>query len=225
MIKQIRTLTMSKSIVLLSGGLDSTTLLWTLRPNVKALLVDYGQRHKRELYRAVDICKFAKIEYEVANLSGINHLLQKGSQSGPELPPKGHYTELSMKTTIVPNRNSIMLSVAVGWAASTDCNEVFFAAHGGDHTIYPDCRSEFVDAFDKAIRLANDWEPVSVKAPFVHLSKAAIVKLGSSIGVPYSLTYSCYVGREHHCGMCGTCVERREAFQLAGVEDPTTYVV
>jgi len=212
-----------KSIVLLSGGMDSTTLLWSLRPDVKALLVDYGQRHRRELYRAENICKTFDIEYETARLEGINHLLQKGSQSGSETPPEGHYTEMTMKTTIVPNRNSIMLSVAVGWAVATGCKEVFFAAHGGDHTIYPDCRREFVDAFDKAMVLANAWEPVTVKAPFVHMSKADIAKLGDHLGVPFQLTYSCYVGANAHCGKCGTCVERREAFQLAGVKDPTEY--
>jgi 7-cyano-7-deazaguanine synthase len=212
-----------KSIVLFSGGMDSTTLLWSQLPNVKALLVDYGQRHKRELYRAENICKTYEIEYQIAKLEGINHLLQKGSQSGPETPPEGHYTEMSMKTTIVPNRNSIMLSVAVGWAVSTNCDRVSFAAHGGDHTIYPDCREEFVDVFAKAMFLGNAWEPVSVEAPFVKMSKAEICALGAKLGVPFQLTYSCYVGANKHCGKCGTCTERREAFQLAGVKDPTEY--
>lgn len=215
---------MPKSIVLFSGGLDSTTLLWSLRPAVKALLVDYGQRHRRELYRAENICKTYEIEYSTAKLEGINHLLRKGSQSGPEDPPEGHYSELSMKTTIVPNRNSIMLAVACGWAISTGCTDVYFAAHGGDHTIYPDCRKEFVDSFNQTMKLANAWEEINVKAPFLEMTKAEIVTFGTLQNVPYQLTYSCYVGGNAHCGRCGTCVERKEAFELAGVKDPTEYV-
>ena len=212
-----------KKIVLYSGGLDSTVLIWSLRPDVKALLVDYDQRHKKELVRAAELCQSNNIEFNIADLTGIRHLLNKGSQSGPEQPPEGHYTEMSMKTTIVPNRNSIMLSVAIGWAISTDCHEVWFAAHAGDHTIYPDCRPEFINAFNEAMLLANAWNPVVVVAPFKNMSKAQIVKLGAELHVPFAATWSCYVGKAKHCGKCGTCVERKEAFQLAGVEDPTEY--
>jgi 7-cyano-7-deazaguanine synthase len=211
------------AVALMSGGLDSTTLVWTLRPNVKALLVDYDQRHIRELNHAMHICGTYGIEFEVADLRAINKLIRKGSQSGDELPPEGHYTEMSMKTTIVPNRNSIMLAVAVGWALTLNVHNVYFAAHAGDHTIYPDCRPEFIDAFSHAEILANAWNPVIIHAPFSRMTKADIVKKGSELGVPFDLTWSCYVGDNKHCGKCGTCVERREAFQLAGVEDPTEY--
>ncbi len=212
-----------KSIVLLSGGLDSTTLLYSLLPNVKAIMFNYGQRHKKELEYGIGLSLELDIECEVADLRGINHLIRKGSQSGDETPPPGHYAEETMKTTIVPNRNSIMLSIAVGWAVATDCREVFFAAHAGDHTIYPDCREEFIRAFDKTMQIANAWSPVAVRAPFVKMTKAEIVKYGDRIKVPFEKTWSCYVGGTVHCGKCGTCTERREAFILAGVKDPTQY--
>jgi 7-cyano-7-deazaguanine synthase len=212
-----------KKIVLLSGGLDSTTLMWSLLPDVKALLFDYGQRHRKELIGAKMLCEDFGIECKVADLRGITHLISKGSQSGDAPVPEGHYAEESMKTTIVPNRNSIMLSVACGWALASGSEEVYFAAHGGDHAIYPDCRAVFVDAFDHAMRLANEWDRISVHAPFVKMSKADIVTLAQTIGVPLDRTWSCYKGESLHCGVCGTCVERKEAFQLAGVEDPTIY--
>jgi 7-cyano-7-deazaguanine synthase len=212
-----------KSIVLYSGGLDSTVLLWSLLPNVKALLINYGQRHGKELEQAIKICSVNEIEWELADLYAINKLIRKGSQSGDELPPEGHYTDLSMKTTIVPNRNSIMLSIAVGWAVATNCERVFFAAHSGDHAIYPDCRKEFVESFYATMVLANAWSPVVVRAPFVEMSKAEIVTLGQKLNVPFERTWSCYVGGAKHCGKCGTCVERKEAFQLANVIDPTEY--
>jgi 7-cyano-7-deazaguanine synthase len=213
----------SKSIVLFSGGMDSTTLLWTLRPSVKALLVDYGQRHAKELSYAKRLCLDYGIEFQIADLTGINHLIRKGSQSGDEIPPEGHYSEMSMKTTIVPNRNMIMLSVACGWAIATDCVDVYFAAHAGDHTIYPDCRSPFVDAFRYAVQLANGWNNINIHAPFINMSKSDIVKVASELGAPLNATWSCYVGVNKHCGKCGTCVERKEAFQLAGVEHYTSY--
>jgi len=210
-------------IALISGGMDSAVLLWSMRPNVKALMFNYGQRHVKELEFAIKLACMADVEFEVADLIGIQHLIRAGSQSGSELPPEGHYTEMSMKTTIVPNRNSIMLSIACGWAAATGCDEVFFAAHAGDHTIYPDCRADFIDAFSSVMQLANAWSPVTVWAPFVGKTKAQIAALGAGLGVPFDLTWSCYVGGQVHCGKCGTCVERREAFNLAGLEDPTTY--
>jgi 7-cyano-7-deazaguanine synthase len=210
-------------VCLYSGGLDSTTLLWSLRPNVKALLINYGQRHAVELVHAAKLCNTFGIDYETADLSGINRLIHKGSQSGDELPPDGHYAEETMKTTIVPNRNSIMLSVAVGWAVATGCKEVYFAAHAGDHTIYPDCRRQFIDKFAEAMIEANLWNPVLVRAPFVLMNKSDIVKLANNLGVPFQMTWSCYKGDKIHCGKCGTCTERREAFQLADINDTTEY--
>jgi 7-cyano-7-deazaguanine synthase len=211
------------AIALMSGGLDSTVLVYKLKPDVKVLMVDYGQRHRKELECACNICDELDIEYKTANLQGLNHFIHSGSQSGDEQPPEGHYTELSMRTTIVPNRNSIMLAIAVGWAVKERYHDVYFAAHAGDHAIYPDCRAEFINAFSHAMELANAWSPVVVHAPFVHMTKADIVRMGSKLGVPFEMTWSCYVGGNLHCGKCGTCVERKEAFLLAGVKDPTKY--
>lgn len=214
----------NKPIVLFSGGLDSTVLLWSLRPNVKALLFDYGQRHRKELYQAAAICEQYKIEFEVAQLYEIQNLLKGSSQTDPTIPvPEGHYTEESMKATIVPNRNAIMLSIAYGWAVATKSPEVLYAAHAGDHTIYPDCRPEFFNAFQQAMYIGNAWYTPSLCAPFVNRTKAEIVKLGADLHAPLDQTWSCYKGGILHCGSCGTCVERKEAFQLAGVVDPTEY--
>jgi 7-cyano-7-deazaguanine synthase len=206
--------------------MDSAVLLYWLRDrglDPKALLFNYGQRHSKELESAKAVCYYDAFEHAIANISEINPLIHKGSQSGDEAPPDGHYTELTMKTTIVPNRNAIMLAIAVGHAVKINVDSVYFAAHGGDHTIYPDCRAQFVTAFSRAMELGNEWNPVRVIAPFTEMTKAELVKLGTELHVPFHLTWSCYKGQEYHCGTCGTCVERKEAFVIAGVEDPTEY--
>ncbi len=136
--------------------------------------------------------------------------------------PLGHYEAENMKATIVPNRNMVFLAVATAWAISQKAQYIAYAAHSGDHAIYPDCRPEFADAMAQAIKLA-DWHPVELLRPFVSKTKAEIVKLGQELGVPYQWTWSCYQGGSVHCGACGTCIERREAFALAGVPDPTEY--
>ena len=199
--------------------------MWSLREAgyVKALLFDYGQRHRIELQHAQKICQFFHVDYAVADLTAVNHLIRKGSQAGDDLPPDGHYSDETMKTTIVPNRNSIMLSIAVGHAVTLGIHDVYFAAHSGDHAIYPDCRDKFVEKFADAMYLANEWDPVFVWAPFVHMLKEDIVKFGNNLGVPFQMTWSCYKGGQKHCGKCGTCTERREAFQLANIDDPTEY--
>jgi 7-cyano-7-deazaguanine synthase len=219
---------MPTDVVLLSGGMDSAVLLWHVKSmdyEPFALSFDYGQRHKVELVRAKQLSSEAGVPWMVADISAIQPLIAKGSQTGLEQPPDGHYTEMSMKTTIVPNRNAIMLSIAVGFAVSHGMKRIWYAAHGGDHTIYPDCRPEFVKYFAEAMRLGNAWEDdIQVLAPFLEYSKSALVRIGVEYGVPFESTWSCYKGSGHsHCGTCGTCVERREAFQLAGVSDPTQY--
>jgi 7-cyano-7-deazaguanine synthase len=217
---------MRKYVVVHSGGLDSTVLLYHLRDlghHVRALSVNYGQRHAHELQQAVKICKTLDIEHQFADLTGITHLLGGSSQTDPSIPvPHGHYAAENMKVTVVPNRNMIMLSVAIGWAISTKSDAVAYAAHAGDHTIYPDCRPEFGAAMNVAAYLA-DWHQVEVVRPFVNFTKAEIVAFGAKLNVPFQDTYSCYEGRPVHCGKCGTCVERIEAFHLANVPDPTEY--
>ena len=139
--------------------------------------------------------------------------------------PEGHYAEESMKQTVVPNRNMVLLSLATAWAVATKSEAVAYAAHMGDHAIYPDCRPEFAEAMSDAMRLC-DWHSIKMLRPFLYpvpMDKTAIVKLGTGLKVPFELTWSCYVGGDKHCGRCGTCRERVESFQLAGVADPTEY--
>ena len=215
-----------KSLVVHSGGMDSTVLLYQLLQagdEVKALSINYGQRHSRELEAARALCAELGVEHRVADLSGLSDLLAGSALTSSDIEvPEGHYAEDNMKATVVPNRNMILLSVAAGWAISSKYDRIAYAAHSGDHAIYPDCRNEFAEALDGAIRLA-DWHEVSLYRPFVDMTKADIVSLGAKLGVPFEKTWSCYKGQDLHCGRCGTCVERREAFYLAGVEDPTTY--
>lgn len=217
---------MSNYIVIHSGGLDSTVLLYRLKAmghEVKALSVNYGQRHVLELRAASKICECLGIEHKFADLRGIQHLLSGSSQTSNDIEvPQGHYAAENMKLTVVPNRNMIMLSIAIGWAVSTKADIVAYAAHAGDHTIYPDCRPEFAQAMAHAAALC-DWHEVELERPFICNTKAEIVTYGAALGVPFELTYSCYRGHPVHCGKCGTCVERIEAFQLAGVPDPTQY--
>ncbi len=215
-----------KSVLIYSGGLDSTVLLYHLRAvgqQVHALSIDYGQRHRCELERAAAICNAIDVPHQTADLSAIQPLLAGSSLTSPEIEvAEGHYTEENMKSTVVPNRNMIFLAVATGHALSIKADQVAYAAHSGDHAIYPDCRNEFADAMAEAIRLC-DWDQVELNRPFVDWTKADIVRRGAELGVPFEQTWSCYKGGEIHCGRCGTCIERREAFHLAAVEDPTPY--
>jgi 7-cyano-7-deazaguanine synthase len=215
-----------KTVVTYSGGLDSTVLLYHLLDlghEVAALSVDYGQRHSCELDRAGKLCGQLGVAHQTADLSSARHLFSGSSLTSPEIEvAEGHYTEENMKTTVVPNRNMILLALTTGYAISIGAGEVAYAAHSGDHAIYPDCRNEFADAMAAAISLC-DWSEVALVRPFVHWTKADIVRRGHELAVPFEQTWSCYKGGERHCGRCGTCIERREAFDLAGVEDPTDY--
>jgi 7-cyano-7-deazaguanine synthase len=215
-----------KTIAVFSGGLDSTVLLHHLMDigdQVSAISIDYGQRHRRELKHARDIAIRLGIEWELADLSSIAPLLAGSSQTSAAIPvPHGHYADATMKQTVVPNRNMLMLAVAGGWAISRRADRVAYGAHTGDHTIYPDCRPEFVAAMRGAFSLA-DWHVVDLYCPFLAMTKAQIVAMGASLKTDFASTWSCYEGQEQHCGKCGTCVERREAFELAGVPDPTHY--
>jgi 7-cyano-7-deazaguanine synthase len=241
----------SKAVVLLSGGLDSTTLLAHLRYldyEVLPFSVYYGQRHKHELHAVEQVCEHYGLQaYGVDMASHIAYgdrgptgfikhanLFKGSSQTDPSVPvPHGHYTDESMKVTVVPNRNMILLSLATAYAISNNADFVAYAAHAGDHAIYPDCRPEFAIIMNEAIRIASD-EKVSLLRPFVELTKADIVKRGASLKAPLGMTWSCYDPQKNpkreapnfaHCGKCGTCVERIEAFQLAGFPDPTIYKI
>ena len=215
-----------KTLVILSGGMDSTVLLHHYLSEgheVRSLSIDYRQRHGRELLYAHNTALAAGVPHVVADLSRLANLLPGSSLTDPAVEvSEGHYAEESMKKTVVPNRNMILLSVAIGHAIAHDIHRVAYGAHAGDHTIYPDCRREFVEAMNAAAALC-DWAQVEIVTPFVHMSKADICLHGARLGVDFSDTYSCYKGEMLHCGVCGTCVERREAFLKAGVVDPTEY--
>jgi 7-cyano-7-deazaguanine synthase len=215
-------------VVLMSGGLDSSVLASVLEASgyeVNGLSIDYGQRHRRELECAVAYCRAGAIPHKVVTLEGFASLIPTSSQTNREVAvPHGHYAHDSMKSTVVPNRNMVMLSIAAAHAIAIKADAIAIAAHAGDHTIYPDCRREFLNAFVDAVREGNwDAEEFSLFAPFVDVDKAGIVTMGQEVNAPMHLTYSCYEGRARHCGRCGTCVERREAFQQAGITDPTEY--
>lgn len=213
------------TVLIYSGGMDSTTLLYKLRDDgcePLCLSFDYGQRHSRELTIAQDIASQLSLEHLTIHLP--KGFFAGSSQTSPNIDvPYGHYAAENMKLTVVPNRNMVMLALATSLAISRRITRIAYAAHAGDHTIYPDCRPEFVETFDRLL-FHCDWNPPHLVAPFLHLTKADICLIGASLKVPFELTYSCYEGGETHCGKCGTCVERREAFELAGVPDPTSYL-
>jgi 7-cyano-7-deazaguanine synthase len=216
-----------KAIVIFSGGLDSTTLLYHLRAegyDLRALSVNYGQRHQeQELAAAHAIAGQLGIDRQTLDLTALTELLGKNSLSDLSVGvPEGPYAEESMRLTTVPNRNMILLSVAIAWAASLKVPAVAFAAHGGAYTPYPDCQPAFAEAMDQAARVCH-WSPIRVLAPFVHWTKADIVRRGAELGVPFALTWSCYQGGARHCGRCGTCLDRKAAFATSGVPDPTQY--
>ena len=215
-----------KTILIYSGGVDSTTLLYFLRSQgcrVKGLGINYGQRHLKELDAAREICTGLGVEFRVADLSSLKSLLAGSALTSQDIEvPEGHYTSEKMKVTVVPNRNMLMLAVATSWAISSDFDSVAYAAHAGDHVIYPDCRPEFVQALGRATKLCH-FDAIEILTPFIHKTKGKIVKMGDRLKVPFHLTWSCYWGRKVHCGKCGTCTERAEAFLLAGIPDPTVY--
>lgn len=217
-----------KTVILLSGGMDSTTLLYEYTAlygpeNVRALSFDYGQRHQKEMSFAYLNATKLGVAYQEVDLSSIKKILPGSSQTDRLVDvPEGRYDEESMKLTVVPNRNMILLSIAIGHAIATGFDCVAYAAHGGDHAIYPDCRPEFAAVIEQAARLC-DWKPIEIHRPFILLTKGDIVKKGAALGVNFTQTWSCYAGRNQHCGRCGTCYERILAFKEAGVIDPTTY--
>lgn len=216
-----------KTIVICSGGLDSVSLAHSLSAKgelSRLVSFDYGQRHRKELDFAAACAVRLNVPHHIIDMRGIGASLTGSALTDDIDVPDGHYAEDSMKVTVVPNRNAIMLTIAYGIAAANGDTGVATAVHGGDHFIYPDCRPGFTEAFDKMQREALDgYANVSLVTPFVHRSKADIVTEGARVNTPFAETWSCYKGGEQQCGRCGTCVERREAFHLAGVTDPTVY--
>ena len=217
----------ARLVVLLSGGVDSVTALYDAHRRAElaaALSFDYGAKHNaRELPLAAEHAARLGVAHHVVRLGFIEEFFASDLLRSGGSVPRGHYEEESMKQTVVPFRNGIMLAIAAGLAESVQAAAVVIGAHAGDHAIYPDCREEFMNAMAAAIS-AGTYARVAIERPFIALTKAQIVARGSELGVDFARTWSCYVGGETHCGECGTCVERREAFLLAGVEDPTVYL-
>lgn len=217
---------MYTTVVCLSGGMDSTTLLYLAKSQgdrVYPLSVHYGQRHARELDAARQICADLQLPWRCVELPAAPWLFQGSSQTDASVAvPEGHYAAETMKLTVVPNRNMLLLALAGAYAVSLKADRIAYAAHAGDHTIYPDCRPAFVDQMAAALALC-DWHAVQLWTPFLHQTKADIVTVGQALEVPWAQTWSCYQGQDAHCGRCGTCCERREAFQRAGITDPTAY--
>ena len=218
---------MSKKVVVIySGGMDSYTVLHKaiqqgLTPY--ALTFDYGQRHVKEIDVARCVCQELGIEHKVIDISAINQLIGGSSLTDKSIDVAlGHYQEETMKSTVVPNRNMILLSLAIGYAVSIGAEQVYYGAHSGDHAIYPDCRPEFVEKMNDVAAIAN-YEKTEIFSPYLNSDKIGILKDGLAMGLDYSKTWTCYNGREKACGKCGSCVERLEAFAANGVTDPIPY--
>ncbi|MBQ3873168.1 MAG: 7-cyano-7-deazaguanine synthase QueC [Bacteroidales bacterium] len=210
-----------KAVLIYSGGLDSTTLLYEYKESIAlAVSFDYGSKHnEREIAFARLNCEKLGVEHIVIPLEFMQKYFRSSLLKGGDDIPEGSYDDSNMQSTVVPFRNGIMLAVAAGLAESRGLDAIMMANHGGDHAIYPDCRPEFVDAFGKAVE-AGTYNGVKLLSPYCNITKRDIALRGKALGIDYSLTYSCYKGGEKHCGKCGTCTERREA--LEGF-DPTEY--
>ena len=222
---------MNRCVAVVSGGLDSAVLAHHLRVDgweLRLVSFDYGQRHATELAHAARLGAALDVRHDVVDLRSVGALLGGSALTDDSVDvPDGHYADESMRVTVVANRNAIFAQVAVGVAVADGAGAVALGIHAGDHFIYPDCRPPFVEATEHLARVANEGfvhERFQVLAPFVAWSKADIVARGAELGVPFDETWSCYKGGEVHCGTCGTCTERREAFELAGVPDPTRYL-
>ncbi|MQS38314.1 7-cyano-7-deazaguanine synthase QueC [Streptomyces katsurahamanus] len=219
-----------RAVLIASGGMDSTVTAYDLASRgiaVTLLSFDYGQRHRVELDYLEKIAARMRVPHERVDLTGVGRLLAGSALTDASVEvPDGHYSDASMRATVVANRNMIMLSVAAGLAVAQGAEIVASGAHGGDHVIYPDCRPGFFEQMNAALLAGNEGflpDGFRLEAPFLNDAKADIARRGHELGVPFELTWSCYRGGTVHCGTCGTCTERREAFALANVTDPTRY--
>ncbi len=215
------------AVCILSGGLDSTTLLYKMHIkgfDITPISFYYGQKHSKELEKAALTCIKLGLNHKIIDLSTTTGLLKSALITNDLKVPEGHYENENMKQTVVPNRNMIFLSIAAGIAYSIEAQVIGIGVHSGDHAIYPDCRKGFIQDFEQLVNKANEWfERVRIYTPFIDKNKIEIVKEGIVLGVDYSLTWTCYNGKEKPCGKCGSCVERLEAFRLNHIKDPLGY--
>ena len=212
------------TLMVVSGGMDSTTMLYEYADRIAlAITFNYGSNHNaREIECARYNCDRLGIELVVVDMPFVGQLFESSLLSGADAIPEGNYDDDNMRSTVVPFRNGIMLAVAAGLAESRGLKHLMMANHGGDHAIYPDCRRGFVDAMSRAIA-EGTYDRITIDAPYTDITKTDIARRGAALGIDYSHTYSCYKGGEKHCGRCGTCPERRQAFADAGLPDPTEY--
>lgn len=217
-------MSMKNKAIILSGGMDSVTMLYDFKDDIAlAITFDYGSNHnKREIEMAKYHTNLLGIEHIIIDLDFIHQYFKSSLLEGADAVPEGHYKSENMKSTVVPFRNGIMLSIACGLAESRNLKYIMIANHAGDHTIYPDCRPEFIESMTKACENGT-FTHTRIFAPYTNITKGDIAKIGKRLNLDYTKTYSCYKGGEKHCGKCGTCVERKEALAEAGIEDKTIY--
>ena len=220
----------NKAVAIVSGGMDSVVLAHKLHGegyDLTLVSFNYGQRHKKELQFAIQCADELGVPHHIVDLSCLQPMLKGSSLTSSDIiVPDGHYAEETMRITVVPNRNAIMMNIAAGLAISIGARILATGVHGGDHYIYPDCRPAFIKALDAMLCVATDGFAVDgfhVHAPFLNWTKADIALEGARWNVDHTKTWSCYKGGDIHCGSCGTCFERREAFDMANLNDPTIY--
>ena len=216
-----------KAVVIYSGGMDSFTILNKAHREgleIYALTFDYGQKHSKEIEFARNVCAELNINHRIIDITAINQLISNSSLTSDVEIPEGHYADDNMKSTMVPNRNMILLSLAIGYAVDIGAGKVYYGAYSGDHSIYPDCRPEFVHAMNDVAKIAN-YEPVEIVTPYLTGDKISILRDGLAMGLDYGKSWTCYNGREKACGKCGSCVERLEAFELNNTRDPLPYEI
>lgn len=216
---------MKDSIIIVSGGMDSITLLYDKKDEIAmGISFNYGSNHNaKEIPFAKLHCERLGIKHITIDLDFMHQYFKSSLLEGAENIPEGHYASDNMKSTVVPFRNGIMLSIAIGIAESNHLKKVLIANHGGDHTIYPDCRDSFIKAMNQA-SIEGTFVNIEISAPYTHLSKRDIAAIGKKLHLDYTETWSCYKGKEQHCGVCGTCIERKEALNEAQIEDKTVYL-
>ncbi|GAB3475568.1 7-cyano-7-deazaguanine synthase QueC [Marinomonas epiphytica] len=215
----------TKAVVVYSGGMDSFTVLHKALADgldVHALSFNYGQKHSKELDVASRVCAMHNIPHKVVDITSITSLMSGSSLTDDIDIPEGHYESENMQSTVVPNRNMVLLSMAIAYAVSLEAEQVHYGAHSGDHHIYPDCRPEFVEAMNAVSKIAN-YQAVEIVTPFLQSDKAQILASGLAMGLDYQHTWTCYNGREQACGKCGACDERLEAFAVLNKKDPLKY--